>query len=307
MAARRLRDGDPLRTDAGVTVLMRYTLRLLTIQQFQRASTLLCACEVLRDRESGRWGPQRFSIGLWLGRRATPNKHEESRLALDRLRRGSRSMRRIRVSSSHVRGVERSSPTSDYEADGDRWRTTVTCPRDACEFSRRGLGELPVLLVDEEIYRECPTMLIATVDKFAQMPWNGEIAAIFGNVDRECARCGFLAPDSEHPATHRVAGRRVSAQLVSETGRLAPPELIIQDELHLIAGPLGTMVGLYETAVDALCTPIRRWRAGSPEGDRVNGDDPPSLRAGPGAVRQGAPSVSATGTGAGGLVLCGRE
>jgi hypothetical protein len=101
------------------------------------------------------------------------------------------------------------------------------------------------LLVDEEIYRECPSMLISTVDKFAQMPWNGEIQALFGRVESECQRCGFLTPDSDHTLAH-------GPELIHPTERLAPLDLIIQDELHLISGPLGTLVGLYETAVNAL-------------------------------------------------------
>lgn len=263
MALRRLRQDDPLRTDAGVTVLMRYTLRLLTIQQFQRASTLLCACEVIRRRDPDRWGRRRFSIGLWLGRQATPNTHAESRHALDRIRVGESQDEANPCQLESCPWCGEPLTHQDYEADADRVRTTVTCPRRGCEFGPRQ-PELPVLLVDEEIYRECPSMLIATVDKFAQMAWNGEVAALFGNVTRECTRCGFLTPDSEHPRSHRTGGRRVSAtDLARETERLAPPELIIQDELHLIAGPLGTMVGLYEAAVDALCS--------RPDGERPIG------------------------------------
>jgi hypothetical protein len=100
-------------------------------------------------------------------------------------------------------------------------------------------------MVDEEIYRECPSMVIGTVDKFAQMPWNGQIQALFGRVVAECDRCGFLTPASEHQSNH-------GPELINPTERLAPLDLIIQDELHLISGPLGTLVGLYETAVDAL-------------------------------------------------------
>lgn len=253
LAMRRLRHDDALRTDAGVAVLMRYTLRLLTIQQFQRAATLVCACEILRRHDPTLWGTRRFSIGVWLGRQATPNSHEESRLALDRLRVGESQDEANPCQLEACPWCGETLTYQDYEADGDRRRTVVVCPREGCEFGRAMDSELPVLLVDEEIYRECPSMLIATVDKFAQMPWNGEVATIFGHVDRECRRCGFLAPGSDHPATHREAGVRLSAaDTVRPTERLAPPELIIQDELHLISGPLGTMVGLYETAVDAL-------------------------------------------------------
>lgn len=88
-------------------------------------------------------------------------------------------------------------------------------------------------------------MVISTVDKFAQMPWNGQIQALFGRTEHECARCGFLTPASDHSRSH-------GPELIHPTEKLAPLDLIIQDELHLISGPLGTLVGLYETAVDAL-------------------------------------------------------
>jgi len=265
-AIRRLREGDTKRTDAGVSVLMRYTLRLLTIQQFQRATTLLCACEKIRWRDPERWGRRPFSIGLWLGRQATPNSHDESRQALDRLERGEPQDEANPCQLESCPWCGESISPGDYEIDGERRRTVVSCPRQGCDFGRESGRDLPVVLVDEEIYRECPSLLIATVDKFAQMPWNGEVATIFGNVDRECRRCGFLAPASCHPATHRVNGKRApAAGMVHESERLAPPDLIIQDELHLITGPLGTMVGLYETAVDALSTRMIDGRAVSPK------------------------------------------
>jgi hypothetical protein len=242
LAHRRLSERPGMRTDAGVAVLMRYTLRLLTIQQFQRAVALICACETIRRGDESRWGRRRFSIGLWVGIRATPTWHEESRRALVKLKAGERQTEEnpCQLESCPWCG-ERLTP-HNYFDDGDMLRTNVYCPRDGCEFSKE---PLPVLMVDEEIYRECPSMVIGTVDKFAQMPWKGEIQALFGRVVQECQKCGFLTADSEHQKSHGL-------ELVSPTERLAPLDLIIQDELHLISGPLGTLVGLYETAVDAL-------------------------------------------------------
>lgn len=266
---RRLREVPGYRSDAGVAVLMRYTLRLLTIQQFQRATTLLCACEVLRRRDEASFGKGRFTIGLWLGRQATPNRHEDSRRALMRLRVGETDDRSNPCQLESCPWCGENLEVTDYTADSDAFRTRVFCPRSGCEFGEatEPLG-LPVVLVDDEIYRECPTLVIATVDKFAQMPWEGEVQALFGRVDRECTACGFLTPDCDHPSTHRGAR-------VLPTVPLVPPELIIQDELHLISGPLGTMVGLYETAVDALST-------------RMDGDTPiaPKLVASTATIRR---------------------
>ena len=258
MSLRRRRLIAGMRTDAGLGVLMRYTLRLLTIQQFQRAATLLCACEVLRSENPEMWGQYRFSIGLWLGMQGTPNTHDDSRRALMRLQEDpSHEGPNPCVLESCPWCGQRLTP-HEYWADGEMRRTRVACPSEACRFRRStSPNGLPVLMIDEEIYRECPSMLIATVDKFAQMPWNGDVQSLFGFVDRECDKCGFLTAATPHVASHRGSGTKGT---IGQTERLAPPDLIIQDELHLISGPLGTLVGLYEAAVDFLSSSRRRGR-----------------------------------------------
>lgn len=255
MALRRRRTIPGMRTDAGLTVLMRYTLRLLTLQQFQRAATLLCACEAIRVRDTDTWGTYRFSIGLWLGKDGTPNTHDDSRRSLMRLQKDpfDEGANPCVLESCPWCGEQLTA--NDYWVDGERIRTRVACPRVGCLFSRANSAfGLPVVAVDEEIYRECPSMLIATVDKFAQMPWNGEVQSLFGFVNRECPSCGFLGTATDHGTVHRRSGAGTSSNVVRETERLAPPDLIIQDELHLISGPLGTLVALYETAVDFLAS-----------------------------------------------------
>ena len=108
----------------------------------------------------------------------------------------------------------------------------------SCEFGRE--FSLPILAVDDPIYRRLPCFIIATVDKFAGLPWVGQVGAFFGRVSRYDAKAGFFGPCDTAQGT-AIPG-----------GRLLPPDLVIQDELHLISGPLGTMVGLYETALEAL-------------------------------------------------------
>ncbi len=249
----------------GVAVLMRYTLRLLTLQQFQRAAALICACEMIRrdarDQGDTRWGATPFRLGLWVGQRTTPNKTEQAAEAVKR----DHGARGATVGGTGSPAQLTACPWCGAKIDPGRHivvnkdigRTILYCgdPEGDCPFSaRRAPNEgLPVLVVDEEIYRRLPALLIATVDKFAQMPWNGATQMLFGQVDGYCPRHGFRSPEIEDSGTH-PARNGLPAVSTQPHGPLRPPDLIIQDELHLISGPLGTLVGLYETVVDRLCS-----------------------------------------------------
>jgi hypothetical protein len=256
LAWRRVSNGThgKYRGDAGVAVLMRYTLRLLTIQQFQRATALICACEVLRRKAPAKWGHEPFRIGLWVGKGSTPNTFEQSkeglqaRLARKRPRDGDP----VQLVSCPWCGT--SLTPLHYQCDTETQRTLVYCPDKDCEFSKKRSPEgLPVVVVDDEVYRLLPSMIIGTVDKFAQLPWKGDTQALFGRVSRHCPRHGYLAEyDGENHRHYSTTNR--PAEGATDTQPLLPPDLIIQDELHLISGPLGTLVGLYETAVDWLCS-----------------------------------------------------
>ncbi|MEU1123032.1 helicase-related protein [Streptomyces sp. NPDC005899] len=214
---RRLRDGEK---GAGVTVLMRYTLRLLTLQQFERATALICAMEKQRRADPTALGGEEISIGMWVGRSATPNTLAvaNGRLA-DLVRNESLQLQTENpVQLRNCPWCGEPLRPRDYAVDDDAVRMTVRCPSGDCDFH----SGLPVHLIDEAVYAHRPTLVIATVDKFASMPWRPASAALF-NRDVDGVR---------------------------------PPELIVQDELHLISGPLGTLTGLYETAVDTLaCRP----------------------------------------------------
>ncbi len=240
----------------GLAVIMRYTLRLLTIQQFQRATALMCAMEVLRRADTAKWGTTPFTIGLWVGQRVTPNTTQESHEAIERERDG-----KYGTGSTPAQlvfcpwcGAE-IIPGRDIRVVREIGRTFIYCgdKYGSCEFGKVKSPELglPVLVVDDEIYRHPPSMLIATVDKFAMMAWRGQVRTLFGRVDTECPRHGLLWPGADCGGTHRKKGS-LPATTPRQVMPIRPPDLIIQDEFHLISGPLGTMVGLYETAVDEL-------------------------------------------------------
>jgi hypothetical protein len=242
---RRLK--NPGIQSAGLSVLMRYTLRLLTLDQLDRASTLICALELERQQDVARLGTWPFEIGLWVGRAATPNVMGQRGDGSDKTARkrtmdyksGSQKGSPVPIERCPWCGTKftaesfRLIPNNDFPID-----LRIVCTNRSCEFSKN--NPLPILSVDEPIYRRLPCFLIATVDKFAAMPWTGEVGGFFGRVDR-FDKQGFYGPcDSSH--------------LPSLPEPLLPPDLIIQDELHLISGPMGTMVGLYEAALDELCS-----------------------------------------------------
>lgn len=262
LALRRLQgDIEGRQGDYGVGVFMRYTLRLLTLQQFQRASALLCSCEMIRRSDETKWGKVPFRLGLWVGNKTTPNTIKQSAEALKQARTSGRltaSGTPYQITSCPWCGKEiNENHIKVYEVPGDIGRTVTYCGDSLgqCEFSEAKAPKegLPVMVVDEEIYRRPPSLLIATVDKFAQMPWKGEVQMLFGQVNGMCPRHGFLSPEIDDAQSHTARGGLPSVKNIPH-GPLRPPDLIIQDELHLISGPLGSMVGLYETAVDELCS-----------------------------------------------------
>lgn len=253
MVLRRLRHADPGGVSgtgvsgAGVCVIMRYTLRLLTLDQLGRAAGLVCALELEREHDTKRYGSWPFEIGLWVGKAATPNM-------LGRRGDGRSDSARTKVRQFKNDPQSKPSPIplencpwcgSRFEPgsfsllpnDDAPTELRVVCTDFECDFTRD--RALPIIAVDEALYRRLPAFLIATVDKFASLPWVGQSGVLLGGADRH-DEAGFYG------AAERGAGNRLAAPI-------APPDLVIQDELHLISGPLGTMAGLYETAIEALC------------------------------------------------------
>ena len=255
IAYRRL--GGPGLLGAGVAVIMRYTLRLLTLDQFARAAGVVCALELMRidannvdargQRLLGDWP---IEIGLWVGSDASPNKlggkgKSDETTAVGRVKRyrnGRDKRAPVPLKACPWCGTE-FTPSSFSCTPNEHAPTNleIRCANTGCEFSRN--RPLPVLTVDEPIYRRLPAFLIATVDKFAALPWVGETGAFFAHVDRFAEGVGFYG--AAEPGEGRPLGNGWS---------LDPPDLIIQDELHLIAGPLGTVAGLYEAAIDQLAS-----------------------------------------------------
>lgn len=216
----------------GTNVLMRYTLRMLTTQQFQRAASLVCAMEYLRERNRDRWpaaAAARFSLGLWIGGDGSPNKVKEAKTQLARYRNGDEDGNPLvltecpwcRAEIGRLPEGKRLVGIVVDEEEGPYLR----CSDHACHFGAEH-ASIPVEVIDERIYRRPPSMVIGTADKFAMLAYR--------------------------PAAGSLFGRDVGGEQPVQTH--SPPGLIIQDELHLISGPLGTMYALYEGVIERLCT-----------------------------------------------------
>ncbi len=210
--------------DNGTTVIMRYTLRLLTAQQYERAASLICALDEIREENKELFGLNRITIGLWVGDSLTDNSSSDVIKRIQDVRKG-KSKENISImlkcpwcgASMETFTKDKTNETPGYEISSDKKRVVFCCANSSCSFHDEKRA-LPLVLFDDEIYEKPPTLLFGTVDKFATLPFRPQAKSLFG---------GY--------------------------GDNTPPDLIIQDELHLITGPLGSTVGLYETLVNRLC------------------------------------------------------
>lgn len=216
--------------DIGVDIIMRYTLRLLTADQFQRSSRLVCSLEYVRSKMSSEFGETEYSIGLWVGSSSTPNTIETAKQQYNKMVEG-KTDQGFMITSCPWCGGEIKRLDNKYPGYKFQNNEFIThCPDKGCHFYER----LPLYFIDEQIYNNRPSFLIGTIDKFVQLTWNPKVRYLFG-----------LNKD----------GNR----------ELSPPNLIIQDELHLISGPLGTLSGIYETLIEELSTDYRKGKAVAPK------------------------------------------
>lgn len=254
IAYRRLTASDEIdyEKDGGVTVFLRYTLRLLTTQQRDRLMRLIVAMEQLREKNEKLYGKERISIGFWVGGNVTPNKFSEYSDS-DQFKK-KEFIRKLTKQIIKCPYCGKPITRDEYDINEKGKYVKIHCADDNCMFSLRKGRTIPVYLVDEEIYAKCPTVIISTVDKFARLPWSEQVGLLFGRTDRCCNRCGHIAIGEKHAGRHNAdvaAGLERAETVVCKP--FYPPELIIQDELHLITGPLGTIYGGYETVVEEMC------------------------------------------------------
>ena len=218
---RRLVHGEG---DTGTAILSRYTLRFLTAQQFQRTGALMVALELLRRRLETELGQRPFTLGLWVGTRVTPNTYRKAHEQFQKELESRRPRNHFLLQACPCCGTEifPSSADSgrgqwdpaDFGIDSGPEHFRFRCANQTCAFAE----ELPLNVVDDALYAEPPSLLLGTIDKFAMLPWDDRARTFFGG------------PDDGSP----------------------PPSLILQDELHLISGPLGSLAAPYDAAIDSI-------------------------------------------------------
>lgn len=271
IANRRLRssDNDEYNKDGGVTAILRYTLRLLTTQQRDRITKMVIAADLIRKKEYPKYGKEPISIGFWVGGKVTPNDFDSLKEDPEDYEKTSKARSQKKLIYKQLLTcpfcgkslLKRKNGNKDedifdltFNIDIKRKSIDIYCLDENCLFYkyREDKNKIPVYLVDEEIYSKCPTIILSTVDKFARLPWDVETNSLFGRVDRECSRDGYVAIGAKH-SVHKKTDEYPASSL-EPIKPFLPPELIIQDELHLITGPLGTVYGAYETLIEDLCT-----------------------------------------------------
>ncbi len=261
MGYRRMtnKPNDDYNKDGGVTIILRYTLRLLTTQQRDRLTKMVIAAEILRQQRINHddisLGIEPFSVGFYVGGGVTPNNFGEFKDTETDPQQAQKTLNKLSRQLINCPYCGKPLNTEHFKVDLNQESIDIYCGDENCYFFKykEKPVAIPVYLVDEQIYRKCPTVIIATVDKFARLPWDPSCNALFGRVDRYCPRHGYIAIGKNHPNSHQPINNkpRVSTEPIKP---FFPPELIVQDELHLITGPLGTIYGAYEAAIEELCS-----------------------------------------------------
>ena len=215
----------------GTSVIMRYTLRLLTAQQFERASRLIVSLEFLRNHFTNELREEPIDIGMWVGMSSTPNTLKKAKKNVKEIneecnkKNGNPESKNVfQISSCPWCGTKLITKNEygnwDYgfKIVGKKKNAEfkIKCLNKNCYFHNK----LPIQVVDEMLYKDPPTLLFGTVDKFAMLAWKSDGHRFFNSLDDE----------------------------------KLPPDLIIQDELHLLKGPLGSITGIFESVIEILCS-----------------------------------------------------
>ncbi|MEI8210952.1 MAG: helicase-related protein [Planctomycetota bacterium] len=230
----------------GMTAWSRFPLRLLSLQQTQRFADAIAAAEIIRRREG--IAGESFSMGFFVGDSSTPN-----RIKIDPQPGEPDS---LDESMPKRYQVLLRCPFCDHDLrmhfDRTRWRLLHVCDSDACPWPEDGL---PVYIVDDEIYRFLPTIVVGTLDKVAsisiQAAMRGFVAAPYGLCSVEGHGFAY-SQRSDKKTGCLVPGCRGSRLALPMAANRFAPTFRLQDELHLLRDSLGAIDAHYESLLDHL-------------------------------------------------------
>lgn len=244
---------------AGVTAWTRFPLRLLTLQQTQRVADVITAAEILRreQRDPRLIGDDvdPFSVGYFVGEGGSPNqlidpgKANRDR-ADDQVNWAKATDPVIRQQWKRVAkcpSCRTNSVTVDFDEVSSR--LLHKCTNSTCKLPQ---GVIPVLIIDNEIYRTLPSVIVGTIDKLAGLGNQRKMAQLFGQVDGKCSIHGYykLKCCQDDCTDKKLLKRRLPRGI-------SGPTLFVQDELHLLKEGLGTFDGHYETFTQELLREFR--------------------------------------------------
>lgn len=221
----------------GVTSILRYPFRLLSVQQVQRLANILAQSELIRREDPEIKETECFSLGYFVGDNNTPNTMR------------AREYNRFRSMAQAQRDEHRildicpfcGEKTVHINADETRARLVHYCDNPECPSQ----GDLPLYIVDSEIYRYLPSAIISTVDKLAIVGCNANFRNLLNGAEYQCPAHGYT---SKKQCIEK--GCNVEVQDYKKVDMYDPaPTLFIQDELHLIRESLGTYASHYESFI----------------------------------------------------------
>lgn len=229
---------DDIQNKQFTKVFMRYTLRLLTSQQLTRAASLICALEITRQANPDLYGTNVIRIGAWLGSATSPNDYDSAGKLYGKILKNASEGKSFMMTRCPWCGTQMGEVFGDqiagyrkvaHPANIRIKRVIACCPSKDCQFTFEEVQNthntlfkgIPVFEVDEDIYASPPDFVVGTLDKVARIAWVPKAQSLFGL---------------------RKGERKAPA-----------PRLFIQDELHLIAGPLGSIDGAFEALLEHLC------------------------------------------------------
>ena len=227
--------------NVGVTGILKYPLRLLAAQQLERVLTIVMKANIVRENEEDIKNTTPFAVGLLIGSSNTPNKVYEN----DIYNNGSKAI---------LNGDEQSlnegyrfidvcpicgKKSVNVMFDTNDWRLKHVCNNPDCSVI-----ELPLMIIDNEIYRYMPSLVVSTIDKMSALGFSGEFKQLMGQVRYRCKKHGYTWQDV-CAGKYNCGGEIVSVDKLKDP----IPTLFIQDEMHLVKESLGTFDSHYESFI----------------------------------------------------------